>query len=77
MVLAAQCVCQWAGEEAHHAARYVLDSLPGLEDLVDWRDEPFTGIRNLLDRLIRREESPAAMRRRLAAAVIERGGYPW
>jgi alkylation response protein AidB-like acyl-CoA dehydrogenase len=77
MLLAAEAVGQWAGEESHRAARYVLDSLPGLEDLADWRDEPFTGIRNLLDRLIRRDTSPAALRRRLAKAVVERGGYPF
>jgi hypothetical protein len=76
MLLAAETVGQWAGEEAHRAARYVLDSLPGLEDSADWRDEPFTGIRNLLDRIIRRETSPAELRRRLAERVLERDGYP-
>ena len=77
MLLAAEAVGQWVGEEAHRAARYVLDSMPGLDDIVDWRDEPFTGIRNLLDRLIRRDTSPVDLRRSLAKIVIERDGYPF
>jgi len=75
MLVAAEAVSQWAGEEAHRAARYVLDSLPGLEDTADWRDEPFTGIRNLLERIIRRDSSPAVLRRKLAEAVVAREGY--
>ena len=77
MLLAAEVVGQWAGEEAHRAARFVLDALPGVEDIVDWRDEPFTGIRNLLDRLIRRDTNPATLRRQLATAVLARNSYPF
>ncbi len=77
MLLAAQSVAQWAGDEAHRSARFILDSLPGLEDAADWRDEPFTGIRNLLDRLIRRDTSPVVLSRALAAEVIARDGYPF
>ncbi len=77
MLLAAEAVGQWAGEEAHRAARYILDSMPGLDDIVDWRDEPFTGIRNLLDRLIRRDTSPAKLRRTLADVVLKREGFPF
>ena len=71
---AADVAIQLAAESAHRSARYVLDSLPGLEDSVDWRDEPFTGIRNLLDRIIRRDSSPIELRRALAAAAMEAGG---
>jgi alkylation response protein AidB-like acyl-CoA dehydrogenase len=77
MLLTAEAAGQWLGEEANRAARYALDSMPGFEDSVDWRDEPFTGIRNLLDRLIRRDTSPAALRRAVAAVVIDRDGYPF
>ena len=77
MLLAAEAVGQWAGEEAHRSVRYVLDCLPGSDDFADWRDEPFTGIRNLLDRLIRRDSSPATLRGTLASAVIARDGYPF
>ena len=77
MLLAAEAVGQWAGEEPHRAVRYVLNSHPGLDDSADWRDEPFAGIRNLLDRLIHRDSSPAKLRRRLARVVLERDGYPF
>ena len=77
MLDAAEAVGQWAGEESHRAIRYVLDSLPALDDQVDWRDEPFTGIANLLARLVRRDRSPAELRRSLAAAVLERDGWPF
>ena len=75
-LLAAEVAALDYTNEALNAARYALDSLPGIDDVVDWRDEPFTGIAGLLDRLNRTEANPMQLRRDLAALVIERNGYP-
>lgn len=75
--LAAQVAAMDYMEEAVRAARYALDALPAIDDVVDWRDEPFTGIANLLDRLSLREENPMRLRRDLAARVLEHDGYPF
>ena len=48
----------------------------GFDDIVDWRDEPFTGISALLGRLVRWEGSPVRLRRDLADRVLEKDGYP-
>ncbi len=75
-LLAAQVAARDYADEALAGARYALDALPSLDDVVDWRDEPFTGIAALLDRLGRWEASPLQLRRDLAAEVIEKEGYP-
>jgi alkylation response protein AidB-like acyl-CoA dehydrogenase len=75
-LLAAQVAALDYRQEAVTAARYALDSLPSIDDVVDWRDEPFTGLAALLDRLGSRDESPMQLRRDLAARVIEKDGYP-
>lgn len=73
---AAQVATLDYADEALTAARYALDSLPAIDDVVDWRDEPFTGIAALLDRLSHRDDSPLQLRRDLAAAVLDKEGYP-
>lgn len=75
-LLAARVAARDHADAAVAAARYALDSLPLLEEVGDWRDEPFTGLSLLLDRLGRWEDSPMQLRRDLAARVIEREGYP-
>lgn len=76
-MLAAQVAARDYADEALAAARYALDSLPSIDDVVDWRDEPFTGIAALLDRLSRWDSSPLQLRRDLAARVQEKDGYPF
>ncbi|HZO87457.1 MAG TPA: acyl-CoA dehydrogenase family protein [Chthonomonadaceae bacterium] len=75
-LLAAQVAARDYADEALAAARYAFDSLPDLEDVVDWRDEPFSGVHALLDRLGRWETGPMQLRRDLAARVLEKEGYP-
>lgn len=75
-LLAAQVAALDYTGEALNAARYALDCLPAIDDVVDWRDEPFTGISGLLDRLGRTDLNPMHLRRELAARVLEREGYP-
>jgi alkylation response protein AidB-like acyl-CoA dehydrogenase len=75
-LLAAQVAALDYTGEALNAARYALDCLPSIDDVVDWRDEPFTGISGLLDRLGRNDANPMQLRRDLAARILERNGYP-
>jgi hypothetical protein len=75
-LLAALVAARDYADSALSAARFALDSLPGIEDVVDWRDEPFTGISALLDRLGRSEANPMQQRRELAVRVLEADGYP-
>ncbi|HLK59269.1 MAG TPA: acyl-CoA dehydrogenase family protein [Chthonomonadaceae bacterium] len=75
-LLAGQIITRDYAEEALRGARYALDAMPALDDVVDWRDEPFTGIAALLDRLDRWEGNPMLLRRDLAAHVLEKDGYP-
>ena len=75
-LLAAEVAALDYASEALTAARYALDSLPALDDVVDWRDEPFTGIAGLLARLDRWDANPMQLRRDLAARVLDRGSYP-
>ena len=76
MLLAAQVAAIDYTDEALKAARYALDCLPSLDDVVDWRDEPFTALASLLDGLSRRDTSPMRLRRDLAARVLANSGYP-
>ncbi len=75
-LLAAQVAARDYADEALAAARYAFDALPAIDDVVDWRDEPFVGIHALLERLSRAETSPMQLRRDLAARILERDGYP-
>jgi alkylation response protein AidB-like acyl-CoA dehydrogenase len=75
-LLAAQIATRDYADEALNAARYALDSLPSLDDVVDWRDEPFTGLSELMQRVGRSDVSPMQLRRDLAERVLEREGYP-
>jgi alkylation response protein AidB-like acyl-CoA dehydrogenase len=75
-LLAAQVAARDYADEALTAARYALDSLPAIDDVVDWSDEPFTGLHSLLDRLRFWDSGPMQLRRDLAAQVLARGGYP-
>ena len=76
MLLAAQVAAIDYADEALKAARYALDCLPSLDDVVDWRDEPFTALASLLDGMGRRDASPMRLRRELAARVLANSGYP-
>ena len=76
ILLSAQIAAIDYADEALKAARYALDCLPALDDVVDWRDEPFNGLTSLLARLARREENPMLLRRRLAARVLDAESYP-
>jgi alkylation response protein AidB-like acyl-CoA dehydrogenase len=75
-LLAAQIASLDYAEEALRAGRYALDSLPAMDDVVDWRDEPFTGLSALLQRLGQSDVSPMQLRRELASQVLEQEGYP-
>lgn len=75
-LLAGEIAARDYTESALNAARYALDSMPAFDDVVGWRDEPFTGLSNLLDRLGRWEGSPMQLRRDLAHIVLQREGYP-
>ena len=75
-ILAAQAACRFHCDQAVYAARYALDCIPSIDDVVDWRDEPFTGLANLLSGLQRWEGSPLQIGRDLADRVIEAEGWP-
>ena len=75
-LLAAQVAARDYADESLAAARYIFDALPAIDDVVDWRDEPFTGIYALLDRLSRWDASPMQLRRDLSAQVLARNRYP-
>jgi alkylation response protein AidB-like acyl-CoA dehydrogenase len=75
-ILAAQTACRFHSEQAVSAARYALDCIPSIDEIVDWRDEPFTGLANMLANLQRWEGNPAQIGRDLANRAIEAGGWP-
>lgn len=75
-LLAARSACRFHSEQAVSAVRYALDCMPSIDDVVDWRDEPFTGLANLLANLQRWEGSPMQINRELADLAIEAGGWP-
>ncbi len=76
VMLTAHVACKFHCDQAVYAARYALDCMPAIDDVVDWRDEPFTGLANLLSSLQRWEGSPMQIGRNLADRIIEAGGWP-
>ncbi len=62
-------------KEAIHAANYLIESLPSLEDLLDVYADPFNSLTGLMGRLNSHGINPMEARRELAAEVIERGGW--
>ena len=75
-LITAQIAARDYAAEALAAANYAFDALPSMEDVVDWRDEPFTSLASLMNRLGRWDANPMQLRRDLAARVVEKGGYP-
>ena len=74
-LLAARVAARDHADEAVFAAKQALDAL-SLPDGVNWRNEPNSTLRCLLERLERPQANPVALRRELAAQVLDRCGYP-
>ena len=74
-LLAARVAARDHADEAVLAAKLVLDALLAL-DGSQWRDEPSSVVRRLLNRLERPQANSVSLRRDLAVLILARGGYP-